>query len=830
MRISELIELRQNKKRLENIRQNRKNIVPFVGAGISAACGLYTWRNLLDILSSEYLTYKRREDFKKSSDYFSYAEAIVTASGNADAVMRRIGELFEEQDICIGKAPYLLMSSFSNNVVTTNYDLILETAAKKMESKDGFRALLPCLTGQMTIAIQENQKCLLKMHGSVEETSSMIFSKSQYNEFYGEGKPLPMFLETFFSGKSLLFVGCSLTQDRTMDILSECIKRNKSIRHYAIVELPQDSDIEIEQRNYLSSMGIDPIYYPKGDHESVELLLEYLAEDNTFIKEAKQVFSKFFNINSSTDDTYKILVSIMNESYYNTAKDYPELFELNGQYLDIVNAYETTIEISGKVNDSLYNTCISMFNILSRSGIKPAQDILESLVNNFGNAALRETDIRVMLQKQHMLYGSKPLNIEGKSNAELTRLADILNRKIQFENEMGFRDFIDCYNQAVELLDTAYERIEMCQRVLLCNTIGAWGMYVLDSEKPKKYLNLAISTIKSLDESEQPYSLLSKCYCNLALLTARDGNYKMAMDYAEKDLQYKRQINDNLRLYAGSMGNYALYQKECDPFSAIYTYIDVIRLKQDNIKDANTLRYERDEGVDIKVMKRKLISSWATSVFNLGLLAKDLSFYQLANDFIKIANTYRYEIIDNVSKDYNSSCNADMELSVLLHTNKDIQGYINAVEGRINMNPKLSTTIYHSWYICALYFYECGEYAESKHYIRKFYKDYYFQGDIPDTRQEIRVRLMEAKILLKSDSDRKPVQIILDEAIEILKGMFSKDSFWLIEPYAIYDNIEGKFNSELIRLRKKYQIKREKAHVQLKQFLNEIISTKPIIE
>ena len=39
----------------------------------------------------------------------------------------------------------------------------------------------------------------------------------------------------------------------------------------------------------------------------------------------------------------------MNESYYNTAKDYPELLELNGQYLDLVNAYETAIEVSGKV-------------------------------------------------------------------------------------------------------------------------------------------------------------------------------------------------------------------------------------------------------------------------------------------------------------------------------------------------------------------------------------------------------------------------------------------------------------------------------------------------
>ena len=730
MRIAELINLRQNRKRLDNIRKNRRNTIPFVGAGISAVCGLYTWRKLLDILAVEYLTFKERKKFTDAGDYLEYAEAIVNASGNQDAVMRRIGEIFEETDICIGKAPYLIVSSFANNIVTTNYDLILESSAKKFGNKSELKVLLPCLTGQMTAAIQENQRCLLKIHGSVEETTSMVFSESQYNEFYSDGKPLPIFLETFFSGRSLLFIGCSLTKDRTIDVLAKCISRNPRIRHYAIVELPQDSDEEVKQKNYLTSIGIDPIYYPKGEYGAVELLLEYLAEDNSFIKEAKKILNEFISedLNSNlVDDAYDILISMLNESYYNTAKDFPELLELSKDCIDIVRDYKAAIDATKKVSMSLYDICINMFNILSRSGIKSAHDIRECLINSFSDAALRETDIRSMLQKQHIVYVSNPLNIEGKSDKELTELADKLNRKIQFENEMGFRHFMDYYNQAIELLDTAYERIEMHQRVILCNTIGAWGTFVLDTEKPRKYLNLAISTIESLDEREQPYSLLSKCYCNLALLMARDENYIMAVKYAKKDLQYKLLIDENPRLYAGSMGHYALYQKECDPFSAIQTYIEVIRSKRNNIDDdINELRYERDKHVDIKNMKHKLMASWATGVFDFGLLAKDLTFYQLADDFIKLANEYRYEIIDKVSKDYNASCNVEVELDVLLYKDQDIQRYISAVDGRVNMNPELSTTIYHSWYICALFFYGHGNYNDAKHYIRKFYKDFYF--------------------------------------------------------------------------------------------------------
>lgn len=125
------------------IRKNRKHIIPFVGAGISVSCGLYTWQQLLDTLASEYLTKTELKKYKYSTNYLEYAEAIVSASGNPDAVMRRIGEIFEERDIHIEKSPYLLVSSFSNNIVTTNYDQILKQQQKNLEIKMSLKFCYP---------------------------------------------------------------------------------------------------------------------------------------------------------------------------------------------------------------------------------------------------------------------------------------------------------------------------------------------------------------------------------------------------------------------------------------------------------------------------------------------------------------------------------------------------------------------------------------------------------------------------------------------------------------------------------------------------------------
>ena len=96
MLLSELLQLRQNKNRLDYLCEHRDAIVPFIGAGVSKACGLYTWREILEILSSEFLPKTQRKNFSKSSDNIGFAEAIINASGNSNIIMNRIAEIINE--------------------------------------------------------------------------------------------------------------------------------------------------------------------------------------------------------------------------------------------------------------------------------------------------------------------------------------------------------------------------------------------------------------------------------------------------------------------------------------------------------------------------------------------------------------------------------------------------------------------------------------------------------------------------------------------------------------------------------------------------------------
>ena len=158
MNICELIHYKENYNKLNNIRNQRENIIPFVGAGVSIECGLYSWIDMLDIIAKDYFTVNEIKQMHNSGDCFAYADRIVEVTGNQHMIMQKIGEVFQNAKTSLTDTPYILTSSFSNLIVTTNYDTILEEASRQNINASPLKPLLPCLKGQMDAAIQNNDR------------------------------------------------------------------------------------------------------------------------------------------------------------------------------------------------------------------------------------------------------------------------------------------------------------------------------------------------------------------------------------------------------------------------------------------------------------------------------------------------------------------------------------------------------------------------------------------------------------------------------------------------------------------------------------------------
>jgi hypothetical protein len=263
----------------------RKRIAPFVGSGLSAALDFPSWKQALkeiraklsDIELQEFDKFIEENDYLNAADILFKEDARAFTSYITDRFMVKPNTT--SSDLLIGALQYLPEVA-SGCVITTNFDKALEKVFKlSNKSFDGFMHGTQNKNKFVTDLIK-GERCILKLHGSVGEEESYIFTKTQYTEAYGDTLnfqlPLPKTLRQIFVSHSLLFLGCSLEQDRTLELF-QLLKNEGSFeipQHFAILPDPGNAVLKREKENYLREINIKTLWYPEGEHEYVETILK----------------------------------------------------------------------------------------------------------------------------------------------------------------------------------------------------------------------------------------------------------------------------------------------------------------------------------------------------------------------------------------------------------------------------------------------------------------------------------------------------------------------------------------------------------------------------
>ena len=126
----------------------------------------------------------------------------------------------------------------------------------------------------------DDPHCLLRLHGEADSAQGRVLTANEYASAYGNGGNYSEIFKLLIANTSLLFLGCSLSVDRTIHILRE-IKQAAVVetpRHFAFLSLNDGIDREA-RRNELGQADIHPIWYPPEDHDqAIEDLLISLME------------------------------------------------------------------------------------------------------------------------------------------------------------------------------------------------------------------------------------------------------------------------------------------------------------------------------------------------------------------------------------------------------------------------------------------------------------------------------------------------------------------------------------------------------------------------
>lgn len=279
---NEILELHDNRNRFEQLQRTFENgrVLPFLGAGLSIPSGYPGWTKFLYEAREE--SHVAEEDLAGFLDAGLYEEAAQTLHNDMTAAgfNELLESTFKSKKEIYGAIYYLPELFPSSSIITTNFDDLVERVFGGVGQNFDQIKSGKSLSEVMRLMSMGN-RLLVKLHGSCDLVAERVLLKGEYDAAYADGNEVKNFFNRILFGQSLLFVGCSLSVDKTIQAMIEVVdvyKAETLPRHYAFLEL-KNSDDRVSRKKDLARANIFPIWYPEGEHdESVEALFTLMLE------------------------------------------------------------------------------------------------------------------------------------------------------------------------------------------------------------------------------------------------------------------------------------------------------------------------------------------------------------------------------------------------------------------------------------------------------------------------------------------------------------------------------------------------------------------------
>ena len=253
----------------------RSKVLLFVGSGVSAGLGLPPWSALIEHMATELGV--AAEDFSAKGSYLTLAEYFRIVHGSIGPLRSWMDRAWHRGDVDIGKSRVhaLLARGGFPLIYTTNYDRWLEYA---------FEHHGVPYTRIVSVAdlarIQPGTTQIVKFHGDLEDDATIVLDESSYFRRLEFESPLDIKLRADILGRSVVFLGYSLSDMNTRYLFYKLSRLWKSsvptIEQPASYLLtPSANDV---QQAVLAQWGIEIVPLPGDDPTAaLEIFLEALV-------------------------------------------------------------------------------------------------------------------------------------------------------------------------------------------------------------------------------------------------------------------------------------------------------------------------------------------------------------------------------------------------------------------------------------------------------------------------------------------------------------------------------------------------------------------------
>lgn len=268
----------RNQERFEQLEKCliEKSIVPFAGAGLSVEGGFPSWKEHLKQQGRTSGIDAVHLDTLLNAGQYEEVINEIEQKGYRNAFIQEIKDVFSKRGK-LTDTTLRLTELFTDTIITTNYDHLIEQAFDTGDENN----IQLIASSNIWENPDQNKTTVIKLHGDISKPAQCILGKNQYDEAYGNGaldldKPIPKLLSYHYRTSNLLFLGCSLNQDRTMQVFQAVKDEIGDVDrppHFSLESMPESEDQLVERNKYLLSFGITPIWFPKGSYDYIEQIL-----------------------------------------------------------------------------------------------------------------------------------------------------------------------------------------------------------------------------------------------------------------------------------------------------------------------------------------------------------------------------------------------------------------------------------------------------------------------------------------------------------------------------------------------------------------------------
>ncbi len=255
----------------------KKKVILFAGSGVSSGLGLPTSKELLHSLAADLGI--ETTDFMTMGELREFAEYYLLEKGSLAGLRDFWDGEWHHSGIDISKSRVhnLIVQLDFPIIYTTNYDRWLERSFDRQAVP-----YTKIVSVKDLVNIKPGATQIVKFHGDFDDVSSLVFAESAYLQRLELESPLDIKLRADILGKSILFLGSSLTDINLRFLLYKLTKMwspeqyaQDRPRSYFFMAKPN-----VVQERILKSRGIISIAAETEDpNTSLEQFLTELVQD-----------------------------------------------------------------------------------------------------------------------------------------------------------------------------------------------------------------------------------------------------------------------------------------------------------------------------------------------------------------------------------------------------------------------------------------------------------------------------------------------------------------------------------------------------------------------